>query len=67
MSGELLCIGLSHKSAPLSVRERLALSVEEQGKALLALAEALPEAVLVSTCNRVELYLAASTAEFNCF
>ena len=53
-------IGLSHRSAPLDVRERLAFPKEEL-PALLARLVALDsvgEAVLLSTCNRVEVYVA---------
>lgn len=56
---EFLCIGLSHRTAPLSVRERLALPEPQQVEVLQRLAQAPTEALLVSTCNRVELYLAA--------
>ena len=56
---EFLCIGLSHRTAPLSVRERLALSETRQVELLQRLAQSPNEAFLVSTCNRVELYLAA--------
>jgi glutamyl-tRNA reductase len=56
---ELLCIGLSHRTAPLAVRERLALPPAQQGELLRRLAQAPTEAMVVSTCNRVELYLAA--------
>ncbi|WP_224245838.1 glutamyl-tRNA reductase [Hyalangium gracile] len=54
---ELICIGLSHRTAPLSVRERLALPEPRQVEVLQRLAQAPTEALLVSTCNRVELYL----------
>jgi glutamyl-tRNA reductase len=55
----LLVIGLNHKTAPLSLRERLAFSPEERNAALLALRQRFDqcEAVLLSTCNRVELYM----------
>jgi glutamyl-tRNA reductase len=56
---EFLCIGLSHRTAPLSVRERLALPEPRQVELLQRLAQSPNEAFLVSTCNRVELYLAA--------
>jgi glutamyl-tRNA reductase len=59
---ELLCIGLSHRTAPLAVRERLALSEPRQVELLQRLAQAPNEALLVSTCNRVELYVAAPEA-----
>jgi glutamyl-tRNA reductase len=54
---ELLCIGLSHRTAPLTVRERLALPEPRQVEVLQRLAQAPSEALLISTCNRVELYL----------
>lgn len=60
---ELLCVGLSHKSAPLEVRERLALTEPRQLELLTALAREPQEAMVVSTCNRVELYLAAPSVE----
>jgi glutamyl-tRNA reductase len=59
---ELVCIGLSYKTAPVDVRERLALPTSRQMEVLEALARTTPEAMLVSTCNRVEFYVAAPTA-----
>ena len=54
-------LGCSHRTAPLSFRERLAFRPEQVRNALVALRSAFPaaEAVLLSTCNRVELYTAA--------
>jgi glutamyl-tRNA reductase len=59
----LLVMGLNHKTAPLMVRERLAFSPDERKSALLALRQRFDqcEAVLLSTCNRVELYMARQT------
>jgi glutamyl-tRNA reductase len=63
MSGatiDLLVLGVSHKTAPVAVRERLAV-VPEAMDAVLAELAALPsvrEAALLSTCNRVEIYAA---------
>ena len=54
----LLCIGLSYRTAPVSMRERLVMSETERVELLRRLGEAPGEAVLLSTCNRVELYLA---------
>src|SRR4051794_37732818 len=54
----LIGVGLSHRTAPLALRERLALPPAEATElldALLATGEA-DEAVVVSTCNRTELY-----------
>jgi glutamyl-tRNA reductase len=57
--GELLCLGISHKTAPVAVRERLALTTRE-AQALcreLVASDAIREAVAISTCNRTEIYL----------
>ncbi len=58
---DLLCVGVSHKSAPVDLREKLALSEARQGEVLSKLAEGM-EVMLVSTCNRVEWYGAAQDA-----
>ena len=58
---KILLIGLNHKSAPIEIRERLSFSAEETAAALSRLREAFPrgEFVLLSTCNRVEIYSAS--------
>jgi glutamyl-tRNA reductase len=61
---EILCLGLNHRTAPVEVRERFAVAPPTLGVAstdLMALAEAM-EAVVISTCNRTEFYLAAENA-----
>jgi glutamyl-tRNA reductase len=54
-------IGCSHHTAPVEVRERLAFSGDQTQTALADLRQRFPaaESVLVSTCNRVEVYTAA--------
>ncbi len=56
---ELLGIGVSHKTAPVAVRERLALPEARLGDFLRDLrgTVGVQEAVAISTCNRTELYL----------
>jgi len=56
---ELLALGISHKTAPVALRERLAFSEAEAGEfARQATATAeVHEAVVISTCNRTEVYL----------
>ncbi|MGE9270499.1 MAG: glutamyl-tRNA reductase [Verrucomicrobiales bacterium] len=57
---ELVCVGLNHRSAPVEVRERvsvLASRLGEKAKEVVALS-GVEEAVVVSTCNRTEFYLA---------
>jgi glutamyl-tRNA reductase len=55
----LLLLGLNHTTAPLEVRERLAFNAGQQRDAVRAFRGRFPssEAVLLSTCNRVELYV----------
>ncbi|HYI81130.1 MAG TPA: glutamyl-tRNA reductase [Thermoleophilaceae bacterium] len=64
MSGELLALGVSHKTAPLELRERLALTTGRATAVLSELTahEEIHEAVAISTCNRTELYLVATNA-----
>jgi glutamyl-tRNA reductase len=56
---ELLAIGVSHKTAPVEVRERLALPDKRSVEFLRELRGAadVHEAVAISTCNRTEIYL----------
>jgi glutamyl-tRNA reductase len=58
---ELLAIGVSHKTAPVEVRERLALPEPRAATFLRDLRGAadVQEVVSISTCNRTELYLVA--------
>lgn len=58
MNAELFLIGATHRTAPLGVRERLALSapVEAELAAELATMPGLREFVILNTCNRVEIY-----------
>ena len=60
----IVVVGLSHHTAPLSVREAMAFAQEKLPEALEKLrAEAgLEEAVILSTCNRVEIYGRAKDA-----
>jgi len=52
----LRLIGLSHHTAPVAIRERLAFRLEDQPRALsLLLARGCHEAAILSTCNRVEV------------
>jgi glutamyl-tRNA reductase len=61
---ELLALGISHKTAPVALRERLAFSEHEASefaKTATATAE-VREAVVISTCNRTEVYLVVGDA-----
>jgi glutamyl-tRNA reductase len=57
MGRDILIVGLSHRTAPVSVRERLGFPQADLQPALgrLAALEGVHEAAIVSTCNRVEV------------
>jgi glutamyl-tRNA reductase len=61
----LFLLGVSHKTAPVELRERLDFSSRDLGGAVEALASrpGAAESVVLSTCNRSELYVAAEDVE----
>jgi len=60
----LALTGLSHKTAPVSLRERVAVEESRAGRILQELkARGAAEAALLSTCNRTELFAVAPTPE----
>ena len=61
---ELLLVGISHRTAPVELRERVDFHTRGVGEALRSVAErgSTREAVVVSTCNRAELYAACDDA-----
>ncbi len=56
----IITLGLNHKTAPVSIRERLAFSPQSLAKAVKSLSALgnIKEAAILSTCNRTELYCA---------
>lgn len=58
----ILCLGVNHKTAPVEIRERLAFSDHEMEARLAEIRRlgSVDESVVISTCNRVEIYAAAS-------
>ena len=62
---DLIVIGLNHKTAPIEIRERLAFQEDQIAEALCQ-TRSLPsmkEGMILSTCNRVEIYGAARETE----
>ena len=55
---QLRCLGLNYRTAPVAVRERFAVprSGLVQGNTAIAALEGVQECVLLSTCNRTEIY-----------
>ena len=60
---QILLVGLSHKTAPLEVRESVSFLSSQILQALPALKDELGEAVILSTCNRTEIYTVADDSE----
>ena len=61
-------VGINHKTAPVGVREKVAISSADLGGALSALKQFAPHGVILSTCNRTEVYATGNncqTATFN--
>ncbi|MCU0278478.1 MAG: glutamyl-tRNA reductase [Candidatus Nanopelagicales bacterium] len=56
----LLVVGVSHHSAPIEVLEAVAAADTESALPMLAAADAVAEALLLSTCNRIEVYTEVS-------
>jgi glutamyl-tRNA reductase len=63
-SSELLALGISHKTAPVALRERLALTERDAERLVreLVASNGVEEAVAISTCNRTEIYLVVRDA-----
>jgi len=59
----LVLVGTSHHHAPVELRERVALDRDAAAALAVRLAEGGREAVVLSTCNRTELYLACDDAD----
>jgi glutamyl-tRNA reductase len=61
---ELLALGISHKTAPVALRERLAFTEGQAVEFAQQIAESpeVREAVVISTCNRTEVYLVVGGA-----
>ena len=61
----LFAFGVNHKTAPIEVREKLYIREDEIPALLAKLKETLPECVILSTCNRTEIYGVCASAEID--
>lgn len=61
----IITVGLSHKTAPVEVREKLSFPESKMAEALYRLCnyEGIEESMILSTCNRVEIYAVARDIE----
>ena len=55
---KLCALGINHNTTPIALRERLAISASEMGNALFSLRKHIPGGIILSTCNRTEVYTA---------
>ncbi len=62
---DIVLIGVNHRTAPVELREKLAFSADETTEALASLRQSahVEEAILISTCNRVEFLLTSRDRE----
>ena len=49
-------VGINHKTAPIAIREKVTISPERLHQELPVLRSYIPDAVILSTCNRTEIY-----------
>lgn len=65
----LLVVGINHNSASLALRERVSIAPAQMTEALRSLSSAMGDAdtVILSTCNRTELYVGAHAKRIACW
>ncbi len=59
----VVVVGSNHEYAPVDVREQLAFAGERLGEGLVALQDHVPEGLILSTCNRTEIYAVGESRE----
>ncbi|HBY38530.1 MAG TPA: glutamyl-tRNA reductase, partial [Alteromonas sp.] len=61
----LIALGINHKTAPVELREKVAFTPDSLVEALSSLKsfDGVEESVIVSTCNRTELYVTADNVD----
>ena len=53
---QFILVGVNHQTAPITVREKVSISTEKLGDSLALLRSYVPQGVILSTCNRTEIY-----------
>lgn len=61
----IICLGLNHKTAPVNIRERFSLIEAQLSAAMQALSDqpGIDESLILSTCNRTEVYISSENAQ----
>ena len=60
---QIVVVGVDHTTAPITLREQLACSPRQVSQILGATQQVAQEAILLSTCNRLELYAVCTEEE----
>jgi glutamyl-tRNA reductase len=60
---QLNLVGINHQTAPLAIREKVAISSERLADALSLLRSYISQGVIISTCNRTEIYSVGSNGD----
>lgn len=60
---QLNLIGINHQTAPLAMREKAAVSSSRLADSLTSLRSHVPQGIILSTCNRTEIYIATTCNE----
>lgn len=60
---QLIVVGINHQTAPVSIREKVAIGSDKLGDALLSFRSYLPHGIILSTCNRTEIYTVTDDTE----
>ncbi|MBI4304098.1 MAG: glutamyl-tRNA reductase [Chloroflexi bacterium] len=59
----LSLVGVNHQTAPVAVREKVAVNADKLGNALSLLQSYVPQGIILSTCNRTEIYTIHSNGD----
>lgn len=59
----ILIVGVNHKTAPVAIREKVAFAPDSMTQALQAARQVVQEDLILSTCNRTEIYAACQPAQ----
>jgi glutamyl-tRNA reductase len=57
----ILIVGVNHKTAPVAIREKISFSPDTMTQALHSAQQVVQESLILSTCNRTEIYATCST------
>ncbi len=60
---QFILVGVNHQTAPIAIREKVAISGDKLGDTLSSFRSYLPHGIILSTCNRTEIYTATDDGD----